>query len=321
MCHGSCSEVGIAWGGPAGYAFRWAAQPNCIQFRADEVDTREPSVSKLIYVCCLITTALTAASLRWLCDLMAPWGIGDDLSLLSIVCCLAVTPLVALAAYACFLIWVIKASPKLDRISSQGVGLALLGTFIFFALPLLEILITPMEVPDESVLLEQKCEWVRENTLDYASEHPSRYSNTKDTWLDIDGDGDKERLERINAKTGGIGAGSAVFIYEMDEPTPRWCGAVGAADLFFVAWIRPINLDLDLAPEIWMRNASFLPWTYGFLDFSANEVRVFDPRLMILLILLPVRILPLAVWFPFRNKPIPSITIAAMTILMYVFIP
>lgn len=277
-------------------------------------------MSKSIYTSCLIVVVLATASLRWLCDLMAPWSVGDDLSLLYSLCCFVATPLVGLTAAACFLIWIIRASPNLERISSQGVGLALVGAFVFFTLPLLGILVTPMEVPEESRLLDQKCEWVRESILAYSSEHHSRYSKITDTWLDIDGDGDKERLERVNAKTGGIGCGSAVFIYEMDESTPRWCGQVEATDLFFVAWIRPINLDLDLAPEIWMRNAYFLPGTYGFLDFAANEARGFDPRLMILLILLPIRVLPLAVWLPFRHKPIPSIAIAVVTILVYVFI-
>jgi len=141
------------------------------------------------------------------------------------------------------------------------------------------------------------------------------------TWLDIDGDGDLERWEQIKARTGCIGFSEAVFIYEMGELTPRWCGQVGTAESFMVAWIRPINLDLDSAPEIWMRDAVFLvSETRGFLDFSAGQVREFDPRLTILLVLLPLRALPLLVWFPFRRKPIPSVVIAVAAILLYVLI-
>lgn len=89
------------------------------------------------------------------------------------------------------------------------------------------------------------------------------------------------------------------------------------------AWIRPINLDLDLAREVWMRDAvSILPvhTTSGFLDFSADGVREFDPRLQILFVLLPIRVLPLLVWPRFRRRPIASIIITALTILTYVLI-
>lgn len=277
-------------------------------------------MSETIYASCLFATILAATSLRWLCNLIAPWSVGDDLSILYTLCCLAATPAVALVASACFLIWIIKANPNLERISSRCVGLALLGAFVFSSLPLIGVLVTPIQPPEERGFLDQDCEWVRGSTLAYSSMDPSRYAETTNTWLDIDGDGEQERWEQINAKSGGIGFDCAVFIYEMGEHTPRWCGKVGAGESFLMAWIRPINLDLDLTPEIWMRDAVILPTTYSFLDFSANEVREFDPRLKILFVLMPIRVLPLVIWFPFRHKPIHSITIAVVTILVYILI-
>lgn len=274
-------------------------------------------MSKRIYASCLFATVIAVTSLRWLCDLVAPWSVGDDLSIPYTLCCLAATPVVALGAIVCFLAWIIKANPNLERTSSQGVGLALLGAFVFFSLPLIGILATPIQAPGDRGPLDQDCEWVRESTLHYSSMHPSRYAETTNTWLDIDGDGEQERWEQIDAKSGGIGFDCAVFIYEKNELTPRWCGKVGAGESFLVAWVRPINLDLDLTPEIWMRDAVFLPTTYSFLDFSANEVREFDPRLQILLVLLPIRVVPLLIWLRFRNKPVPSIVIAAVTTLAY----
>jgi hypothetical protein len=288
---------------------------------------------------------LAAACLRWLCDLIAPWSIIDDITVFYFLCCLAATPLVALAAFVCFVIWATEARPSLQRLSSYGVAPILLGVFVFFSLPLVEALLTPIESrtqmgPPVTLLdaetgearyvgtevltrkgpLDRNCGRVRERILEYSGGVPSRFCETTDSWRDVDGDGDKERWERIEAKTGANGFGSAVFIYGKGESAPRWCGDVAVRSWFYAAWIRPINLDLDLAPEIWMRNAVYRPQTYAFLDFSANGVREFDPRMSILLILLPIRMLPLATWFWLRHKPIASVLVAVITPLIYVLI-
>jgi hypothetical protein len=276
-------------------------------------------LSRKAYFGCLSTTALAAASVRWLCDLIAPWSVGDDLNLLYSLCCLAATPVIVCAAVICFIISVVKTSSDWRKISSHCLGLILVGAFIYSSLPLIGALLTPTQPPEARGPLDHDCTWIRESTLEYSSGHPSRYAETTNTWLDIDGDGDQERWEQIDAKSGGIGFTCAVFIYEVDESTPRWCGKVAAGYLFMAAWVRPINLDLDLAPEIWMRDAIFLPQTYSFLDFSANEVREIDPRLMILFILIPVRVLPLLVWFPFRHRPLHSITILIVMLSLPIF--
>lgn len=271
---------------------------------------------------CSLVIALAAASLRESVDLLATGAIGDDPSLLSLLCCYTVTPVLVCVALVCAIICTLRMRPNWGAMCSHCLGLILLGAFVYVSLPLVGALLTPMQPAEERQLLNQDCEVIRQSTVRYSYEYPSRSKpEMSEAWLDIDGDGDLERWEQINAKAGGIGFFSAVFIYEMGKAMPRWCGQVEAFDSFSFAWIRPMNLDLDLAPEIWMRDTSFLPETRGFLDFSAEQVREFDPRLTILLVLLPFRVLPLLVWFTLRSKPVASAIIAVVAVLTYILIP
>jgi len=50
---------------------------------------------------CVIAIVLAAHSLRWLSDLVSPWHIGDDLSLLYIVSSLVAAPAVGLTLLVC----------------------------------------------------------------------------------------------------------------------------------------------------------------------------------------------------------------------------
>ena len=236
------------------------------------------------------------------------------------VCSLCTAPAVGFVAAIYLLVYILARTSCLNwrELGNLCAGLILLAAFVYFTLPLVGALITPVDSTEHPV--GQDCELVRRNVLEHANEHPSRYKETISRQVDVDGDLTFERWEQIHARTGGLDFGSAVFVYEPKESRPRWCGSVTADQSILEAWIRPINLDLDLGREVWMRDAyfPFLPVTRGFVDFSANGARGFDPRLQILFILLPMRALPLLIWFRFRRRPILSITIAVVATLAYV---
>jgi hypothetical protein len=226
---------------------------------------------------CSLVIALAAASLRGLVDLVATGAIGDDPSLLSLLCCYTVTPVLVCVALVCAIICTLRMRPDWGAMCSHCLGLILLGAFVYVSLPLVSALLTPMQPAEERQLLNQDCELIRQSTVRYSYEHPGRSQpETSEAWLDIDGDSDLERWEQINAKAGGIGFFGAVFIYEMGEATPRWCGQVEVFNSLSFAWIRPMNLDLDLAPEIWMRDAPYFsqnPWFLGFLRRAGTRIR------------------------------------------------
>lgn len=276
--------------------------------------------SKRVVAFCSLVSIMIGFTLRWLSDLFAPWSAPDEPVFLSGLCCSAVTLLLLCA----FVVCLVKLIRSWEAVGHYLVGMVLLSAFVYASLPLASALLTPAAswAPESGQAPRRDCEKVRESELVNDYEQPT----ISQRWLDIDGDNELERWEQIEAAIGGTGYGGAVFLYEIDEPTPFWCGQVLAWNSFVPAWIRPINLDLDLTPEIWMRDADDIPsplsaFTTGFWDFSADGTRAFDPRLTILFVLLPLRALPLFIWFIFRRKLVPSIVIAILTLLAYAIVP
>ena len=225
--------------------------------------------------------------------------------------------------FFCGLVYVVKSSLHWPKPGVLYTGLALLGAFVYFTLPLVGALITPRwSAPDGSLIGQLGLPIALENTFwNTPSGSPMKPTSVRKSlgWMSTETSRSSVG-SKIQARTGGLDFGSAVFIYEAEDSAPRWCGSVVASQSLLQAWIRPMNLDLDLAREIWMRDAVSMlpvPMTSGFLDFSMNEAREFDPRLQIAFVVLPIRAVPLLVWLRFRRKPAPSIPIAIATILAY----